>query len=80
MTNLYPVKKTEQNVGPLADSRNFLSDFSVDSISPLVSHDYFPELKAPVTLPCNCICNSRGPGRIKTRSVLSPALSKDKRK
>lgn len=52
---------------PPADSRNFLNYFNTDSISTLVSHDYFPVLTAPVTLPHNCIWNSRG--KIKMRKM-----------
>lgn len=76
MTSLYPVKEqVEWNLGPPAGSRNFLNYFNVYSVSLLVSHDYFPGLRAPATLPCNCICNSRQPGRIKMRSMFSPTHS-----
>lgn len=81
MNSLYPIKqfkkkKVEWNLGPLTDSRHILHYFNADSISPLVSHDYFPVLRVPVTLLRNCICNSRGPGRIKMRSMCSPAPSR----
>lgn len=69
-------QQKEQGEWKLAHLKAIFSMTSVwISISPLVSHDYFPVLRAPVTLPCNCICNSSGLGRIKMRSMFFPAPS-----
>lgn len=76
MTGVYPIQETEWSLDQAADNRNFLNwaflnFLNVDSISPLVSQDYFPVLRAPVTAP-SVTREGQEEERWEARFLLSP--------